>query len=102
MIFYTFTAPQNGVYTFTLREKEYFPTSQDVPYELRIYNADDDSALKLGTITMTPRDVLDLQRVLLSYADEFNADGLPVSFMLEFESKDVYVNHPTLKGRGFQ
>ena len=90
MIFYTFTAPQNGVYTFTLREKEYFTTSQDVPYELRIYNADDDSALKLGTITMTPRDVLDLQRVLLSYADEFNADGLPVSFTHEFVSNDVY------------
>ena len=90
MIFYTFTAPQDGTYTFTLREREYFPTSQDVPYELRIYRADDDSALKLGTITMTPRDALDLQRVLLSYADKFNADGLPVKFTQEFVSNDVY------------
>ena len=96
MIFYTFTAPQDGTYTFILREKEYAPTSQDVPYELRIYRADDDSALKLGNITMTPREALDLQRVLLSYADKFNADGLPVKFKPEFVSNDVY--NTILKG----
>ena len=81
---------------------EYSPASYDLPYELRIYSSNDDSMRELGEFTLTPREMLDLQRVLLSYADAFNADGLPVSFMLEFESKDVYVNHPTLKGRGFQ
>ena len=92
MIFYTFTAPQNGVYSFTVREKQYSPASHDVPYELRIYSADDDSALKLGNITMTPREMLDVQRVLVKYADTFNKDGLPTSFRQEFVSDDVYQN----------
>ena len=92
MIFYTFTAPQTGVYSFTVREKKYSPTSHDVPYELRIYSSDDNSALKLGSITMTPRELLDVQRVLMSYADKFNSDGLPVSFRPELMSEDVYQN----------
>ena len=57
---------------------------------MRIYRADDDSALRLGNLTMTPREALDLQRVLLSYADAFNSDGLPVKFKPEFVSNDVY------------
>ena len=90
ILFYTFTAPQTGIYAFTFREKEYSPTSQDVPYELRIYRSDDESALTLGNITLTPRKLLDVQRVLVSYADKFNADGLPVSFRPELKSEDVY------------
>ena len=64
----------------------------NMPYELRIYSSDDDSILKLGNITLTPREALDLQRVLLHYADKFNEDGLPVSFRPEFYSNDVYMN----------
>ena len=92
VISYAFTAPQTGIYEFTFREMEYSPVSYDLPYELRIYSADDDSVLKIGNITLTERELLDLQRVLLSYADEFNDDGLPVSFRPEFDSEDVYMN----------
>ena len=92
VISYTFTAPQTGIYEFTFRELEYSPVSYDWPYELRIYSSDDDSMRNLGEFHLTPREMLDIQRVLLSYADEFNADGLPVSFRPEFESKDVYTN----------
>ncbi len=90
IIFHTFTAPQTGVYSFTVREKQYSPASHDVPYEFRIYDSDDDSALKLGDITMTPREMLDVQRVLVKNAASFNKDGLPVSFKPEFLSKEVY------------
>ena len=41
---------------------------------------------------MTPREMLDVQRRLVEYADKFNADGLPVSFKPEFVSEDVYNN----------
>lgn len=41
---------------------------------------------------MTPRELLDVQRVLVKNADKFNADGLPVSFKPEFASSDVYNN----------
>ena len=92
IISYTFTAPQTGVYEFSFREMEYSQTSHDLPYELRIYRSDDDSMRELGDLTLTPREMLDLQRVLLSYAAEFNADRLPVSFRPEFVSKDVYTN----------
>ena len=77
-------------HTFTVREKQYSPASHDVPYEFRIYDSDDDSALKLGDITMTPREMLDVQRVLVKNAASFNKDGLPVSFKPEFLSKEVY------------
>ena len=90
IIFHTFTAPQTGVYSFTVLEKQYSPASHDVPYEFRIYDSDDDSALKLGDITMTPREMLDVQRVLVKNAASFNKDGLPVSFKPEFLSKEVY------------
>ncbi len=92
IIFYAFTAPQTGIYSFTVREKQYSPASHDVPYELRIYSADDDSALKLGSITMTPREMLNVQRVLVNNATDFNRDGLPVKFTPEFESEGVYQN----------
>lgn len=92
IIFYTFTAPQTGIYAFTVREKQYSPASHDVPYELRIYRSDDDSALKLGSITMTPREMLHVQRMLVSYASEFNRDGLPVAFKPELVSDNAYQN----------
>lgn len=92
VIIYRFTAPQTGIYEFTFHEMEYSPVSHDLPYELKIYSYEDDSDLILGDITLTPREVLDVQRVLLSYADEFNKDGLPVSFLPEFESNNVYMN----------
>ncbi|MBQ7215946.1 MAG: hypothetical protein IJP54_00385 [Synergistaceae bacterium] len=92
IISYTFTAPKTGVYEFMFCEMEYSQASYDLPYELRIYSSDDGSMRELGDLTLTPREMLDLQRVLLSYADEFNADGLPVSFLPEFESEDVYMN----------
>ena len=92
MIFYTFTAPETGSYTFMMKEVEYAPTEHDVPYELRVYYAGDDTATTLGDITMTPRDAIFLQRLLLHYADSFNEDGLPTSFSQEFYDEEIYEN----------
>ena len=92
IISYTFTAPQTGIYEFTFSEKDFSPVSHDMPYELRIYSSDDEAVTTLGNISLTQREMLDLQRVLLRYADKFNSDGLPVSFRPEFTSEDVYMN----------
>ena len=96
---YTFTAPQTGTYTFTFHEVEFIPSDiEDVPYEFKIYRADDASVNVLENmfsaleITVGDRCNFNLQRILLRFATKFNENGIPLSFTNEFYEDEIYKN----------
>ena len=95
IILYTFKAPMTGDYVFAVSELVVDSTdisvdrSPDVPFEFRIYNTAEAYSISDGEeIELYPRDILDLQRMLLSIATEFNENGLPVKFE-ENEESDI-------------
>ncbi|MBQ7154745.1 MAG: hypothetical protein IJR85_04200 [Synergistaceae bacterium] len=81
-IFYMFKAPMSGVYKFAFRETVGgLPSSLDVPLEVRVYRSDESySAGDDEELQLTPREIVDIQRMLLNSATEFNENGLPVAF----------------------
>ena len=85
IILYRFKAPLTGNYEFAI--SEVIPVSgdiiknvsSDIPFEFRIYGSEESySAADDEEIKLTPRKIVDLQRILLNSATEFNENGLPV------------------------
>ena len=91
MVLYIFKAPMTGDYKFAVSELVVDSTdisvdrSPDVPFEFRIYNTAEAYSPSDGEeIDLEPRDILDIQRLLLSAAVGFNENGLPVEFETEY------------------
>ena len=91
MVLYIFKAPMTGDYKFAVSELVVDSTdisvdrSPDVPFEFRIYNTAEAYSPSDGEeIDLEPRDILDIQRLLLSAAAGFNENGLPVEFETEY------------------
>ena len=91
IILYRFKAPQTGDYRFAVSELTLSDdlgglvrnASPDVPFEFRLYgSAAAHSVFDGEGIEISPRDILDIQRILLYSATEFNENGLPVDFEL--------------------
>ncbi|MBR6901190.1 MAG: hypothetical protein IKN30_03915, partial [Synergistaceae bacterium] len=87
IILYIFKAPLTGDYKFTVSELVLESTdlsvdkSPDVPFEFRIYNTAEAHSVSDGEeIELYPDEILDIQRILLSSATEFNENGLPIEF----------------------
>ena len=87
IILYIFKAPMTGDYVFAVSELIFdsddvsVDISPDVPFEFRIYNTAEAYSISDGEeIELYPREILDIQRILLSYATEFNENGLPIEF----------------------
>lgn len=86
IIMYRFKAPLTGDYEFAVSELTLVSgdglvknVSSDIPFEFRIYGSDEAySAADDEEIELSPRQILDLQRMILSSATEFNDNGLPV------------------------
>ena len=91
IILYRFKAPQAGDYQFAVSELILSDdlgdlvrnASPEVPFEFRLYGLDAAHSVFDGEeIEISPRDILDIQRILLYSATEFNENGLPVDFEL--------------------
>lgn len=87
IILYIFKAPLTGDYKFAVSELVLESTdlsvdkSPDVPFEFRIYNTAEAHSVSDGEeIELYPEEILDIQRILLSSATEFNENGLPIEF----------------------
>ena len=105
IILYKFKAPMTGSYEFKISELSFNESgdivkvaSPDVPFEFRIYGLEaahsvfDDIILD-ESIDFTSDDILDIQRILLNSALEFNENGLPVDFeALDDEDDDLDVS----------
>ena len=97
IILYRFTAPQTGDYEFAVSELTLSEggeivrkSSFDVPFEFRLYSLDAaHSVLDGEEIELSRTDILDIQRILLASATEFNENGLPVDFDLTEDFEDV-------------
>lgn len=91
IVLYRFKAPQTGDYQFAVSELTLSDdlgglvrnATPDVPFEFRLYgSAEAHSVFDGEGIEISPRDILDIQRILLYSATEFNENGLPVDFEL--------------------
>ena len=91
VILYSFKAPMTGDYEFAVSELELLSDDlsadlsvnkyPSVPFEFRIYGVNEaHSAFDGEVFEFSPRDIIDLQRILLSSATEFNENGLPIDF----------------------
>ena len=92
IILYTFKAPLTGNYDFAIREISTASNASgdvvpsDIPFEFRVYGTDEAyGAADDEEIELTPRQMLDIQRILLNYATEFNENGLPIAFETDDE-----------------
>ena len=90
IILYTFKAPLSGNYDFAVREINTASNASgdvvpsDIPFEFRVYGSDEAyGAADDEDIELTPRQMLDLQRILIESATEFNDNGLPTAFETE-------------------
>ena len=95
MIMYVFKAPMTGDYKFSVSElllwadEAVVNNNPETPFEFRIYDTEAAHSVSDGEeIELSARDIIDIQRILLDFATEFNANGLPVSF----ESDESYVD----------
>ena len=89
-VLYTFKAPETGSYTFAFGETNSggLPEALDVPVEIRVYTADESySAGDDESFDLSPRDIINVQRMLINSATEFNEYGLPVKW--DNESPDT-------------
>ena len=90
ILLYRFKAPLTGDYQFAVSELTLNESgdivriaSPDVPFEFRLYGCDAARSVFDGEeIELSPQEILDIQRVLLYSATEFNENGLPVDFEL--------------------
>ena len=98
IIMYSFKAPLTGDYEFAISELTLVSddglvknASSDIPFEFRIYGTEESYSASDGEeIELSPRDILDIQRLLLSSATEFNENGLPTNFTSdEADESDV-------------
>ena len=98
IMIYSFTAPLTGTYEFAVKETNPFNLiSSDVdetenyefPFEFRFYTAGETySAADDEDKELSARKILDLQRLALNNATEFDENGLPIAF----ENDDTYGN----------
>ena len=96
IMLYSFKAPLTGTYEFAVRETNPFNlispdldklTYIGIPFEFRFYTAGETySATDDEEKELSARKILDLQRILLNNATEFDENGLPVAF----ENNDTY------------
>lgn len=96
IVLYRFTAPQTGDYQFAVSELVFDESgnivrnaSPQVPFEFRLYgSAEAHSVFDGEELELSPEDILDIQRILLAYATEFNENGLPVAFETGDDGED--------------
>ena len=92
---YRFKAPMTGEYEFAVSELAMNASgdivknsSPEVPFEFRIYGINEaHSVFDNEEIEIAPADILDIQRILLYSATEFNENGLPTDFELDDEAE---------------
>ena len=101
IVLYRFKAPQTGDYQFAVSELTLSDdlgglvrnTSPDVPFEFRLYgSAEAHSVFDGEGIEISPRDILDIQRILLYSATDFNENGLPVDFEITGDEEGTAEN----------
>ena len=103
IMLYSFKAPLTGDYEFAIKENNPFnlistdideTQNYEFPFEFRFYTAGEtysaaDDEEKDGK-KLSARQILDLQRLALNNATEFDENGLPIAFESNFESNDEY------------
>ena len=90
IMLYSFKAPLTGKYEFAIKEANSYINSGDVddeglnnelPFEFKLYTPGEAfSHVDEEDKKLTARQVLDIQRILLDYADEIDEYGLPTTF----------------------
>mgnify|MGYP002623633995 CR=1 FL=1 len=94
IILYTFKAPLTGNYDFAVRESNITSSGDvvpfDIPFEFRVYGSEESySAADDEEIELTPREILDIQRILIDNATEFNENGLPIAFEADDDNEAI-------------
>ncbi|MBR1419005.1 MAG: hypothetical protein IJ576_08580 [Synergistaceae bacterium] len=99
VILYRFKAPQSGKYEFAVSEQRLNesgdvvtePDIEGIPFEFRLYGYEAAHSifdnLDSLDIELTPEDIIDIQRIVLEDAEEFNDNGLPVNIELYDEAE---------------
>ncbi len=93
IILYTFKAPLTGNYDFAVRENNLNSSGDvvpDIPFEFRVYGTEEAyGAADDEEIELTPREILDIQRILIDNATEFNENGLPIAFETDDDNEEI-------------
>ena len=102
LILFTFKAPISGTWRIAASQKDLDDTGEKIPWMLRVYKemrAPDGSCgyplrLTLGDtdFVVGQRQLIDLRRVILSYATEFDKMGFPTAMSDEFYRDEVFQN----------
>lgn len=102
VILFTFKAPSSGTWHLAASQQDLDATGKKIPWMLRGYKemrGEDGSCgyplrLTLGDtdFVVGQRELIDLRRVLLSYATEFNKMGFPTAMSDDFYRDEVFQN----------
>ncbi|MBQ9565853.1 MAG: hypothetical protein IJU98_09735, partial [Synergistaceae bacterium] len=102
VIMFTFTPPSSGTWRLAASQQDLDATGEKIPWMLRVYEemrGEDGSCgyplrLTLGDtdFVVGQRELIDLRRVLLSYATEFNQMGFPTAMSDKFYEDNVFQN----------
>ena len=100
VILFTFTAPSSGTWHLAASQQDLDATGEKIPWMLRAYKemrGNDGSCgypmrLTLGDtdFVVGQRKLIDIRRVILSYATEFNKIGFPTAMSDEFYENEVF------------
>ena len=101
VILYRFKAPASGKYEFNISELRLNasgdavtdPDPEGVLFEFRLYGYEAAHTvfdnLDSLDIELTPEDIIDIQRIVLDGAEEFNDNGLPVNVEPAFDDEET-------------
>ena len=100
VILFTFTAPSSGTWHLDASQQDLDATGEKIPWILRAYEemrGNDGSCgypmrltLEDTEFVVGQRELIDIRRVILSYATEFNKIGFPTAMSDEFYENEVF------------
>ncbi len=100
VILVTFTAPVAGIYKIVANQNDSENPEIEIPWILRVYEemrGDDGSCgyplrFTLGetNFTISQQDIIDLRRVIMYYATDFDDNGFPAELNDKFFEDDIF------------